>query len=1363
MSMLTVYSQSPSAPAPDPTINSADVISMFSNVYTDVAVDTWLTTWSSAMLTDIQISGNDTKQYENVDFLGIETTGANLIDATAMTTLHLDIWTPNMTTFRVKLVDFGADGVYSPGGDDSDSDLVFNPTPNTWVTLTIPLSDFNFLASRSHLAQMIFSGLPVGSGTVYVDNVYFSNSSGSAQTPTTAAPDPTCAASSVISMFSNVYTDVPVDTWLTGWSSAMLTDLQLSGNDTKLYENVDFLGIETTGANLIDASAMTNFHLDIWTPNMTTFRIKLVDFGPDQAFDGGDDSEHEIVITNPTLNTWISIDIPMSDFTGLNASSNIAQFILSGLPAGGGTVYVDNMYFSDSGCNAMTGPPAAPDPTCDASNVISMFSNVYTDVAVDTWLTGWSSATLTDLQLSGNDTKLYENVDFLGIETTGANLIDASAMTNFHLDIWTPNMTTFRIKIVDFGPDQSFDGGDDSEHEIVITNPTLNTWVSIDIPMSDFTGLNSSSQIAQLIFSGIPVGGGTVYVDNVYYSDSGCTVVQTPQVAAAEPQCDAAEVISLFSNAYTDVGVDTWLTGWSSATLSDIQIAGNDVKLYENVDFLGIETTGANLIDASTMTNFHLDIWTPNMTSFNVKLVDFGADQAFGGGDDSEHQITIANPAQNSWVSLDIPLADFLGLTSTSQIAQIVLSGLPTGLGTVYVDNVYFHQGCDLNPIPPCPVLVWSDEFDGSTLDLTKWTPQIGDGCPSLCGWGNSELEYYRAENAVVANGTLSIIAKEESFGGKNYTSARLRTKDKADFTYGRFEASIKLPVGQGIWPAFWMLSTDEPYGGWPQSGEIDIMEILGQEPDLLHGTIHYGPAWPNNQSSTATYRLLNGIFNDDFHEFAIEWDVNEIRWYIDDYLFSTKTAADVAPNAWPFDHDFHMLLNMAVGGNWPGPPNASTVFPQVMEVDYVRVYKGEFAYLTGNQEVEHEAQGEVYSVENAGAGATYTWAVPAGATIASGQGTDSIVVDWGDSTSSGTVSVTVDACTIDVIELEVNVAAEIVSVLECVLENFDDAALITYVGSTGTLQEDVANPNSNAVNGSALVGEYARLGSEQYDNMTYSTAVISDASLFVNGSSNFSIDIYTSAPIGTTIILQLENSSLAVPSNYPTGRHSRYQITTTVQNEWETLVFQYADRPDASVSDSSVDNLLFLFAPNSFTDDVYYFDNFEKYCITTPMTVTSDPAQCPGTTNTVEVLPAGMPSYTFFVDANLNGAMDMGEQVQSGASNTYSSTTFVDGDVVGVFVEDGNACESYTSIVISTLPTDYTFAGSGGLTGVESGIADYETDGAIESIQTIDVSAIVDYDSAIEVNLLPDFETLLGAQFEAFIDGCNGGLGGQN
>ena len=146
-------------------------------------------------------------------------------------------------------------------------------------------------------------------------------------------------------MFSNAYTNVGVDTWKTDWSAAMLEDIQIQGNDTKKYTGLDFVGIETTGVNLIDASSMTHFHIDIWTPNMTTFRIKWVDFGANGIFQGGDDSEHELIFANPTQGQWVSYNIPLSDFTGLNSTANSAQLIFSGLPAGGGTLFVDNVYF----------------------------------------------------------------------------------------------------------------------------------------------------------------------------------------------------------------------------------------------------------------------------------------------------------------------------------------------------------------------------------------------------------------------------------------------------------------------------------------------------------------------------------------------------------------------------------------------------------------------------------------------------------------------------------------------------------------------------------------------------------------------------------------------------------------------------------------------------------------------------------------------------------------------------------------------------------------------------------------------------------------------------------------------------------
>lgn len=238
--------------------------------------------------------------------------------------------------------------------------------------------------------------------------------------------------------------------------------------------------------------------------------------------------------------------------------------------------------------------------------------------------------------------------------------------------------------------------------------------------------------------------------------------------------------------------------------------------------------------------------------------------------------------------------------------------------------------------------LVWQDEFDGATLDLGKWEPQVGDGCPSLCGWGNNELEYYRAENATVSGGFLTITAKEEAFGGRDYTSARLRTKNLGDWTYGRFEIRARMPVGQGLWPAFWMLPTDEAYGTWAASGEIDIVEYVGQDPDRVFGTLHYGGAWPNNQFSGNDFTLGSGTFNEDFHVFALEWDPCSIRWYVDGALYATQTTwhSEGGPYPAPFDQRFHLLLNLAVGGNLPGPPNGSTVFPQEFVIDWVRVYQ---------------------------------------------------------------------------------------------------------------------------------------------------------------------------------------------------------------------------------------------------------------------------------------------------------------------------------------------------------------------------------------------------------------------------------------
>jgi beta-glucanase (GH16 family) len=239
--------------------------------------------------------------------------------------------------------------------------------------------------------------------------------------------------------------------------------------------------------------------------------------------------------------------------------------------------------------------------------------------------------------------------------------------------------------------------------------------------------------------------------------------------------------------------------------------------------------------------------------------------------------------------------------------------------------------------------LVWSDEFNGTGVDQSKWEFQLGDGTAyGIPGWGNNELQWYRQENAVTENGFLIITAKRESFVGYAYTSTRMRTRNKGDWKYGRIEMRAKLPFGKGIWPAFWLLPTDNVYGGWAASGEIDIMELVGHEPHKTHGTLHYGGQWPNNTSSGAFYTLPAGKFSDDFHVFALEWKPGEMRWYVDNVHYQTQTSwwSAGGPFPAPFDQRFHILLNVAVGGNWPGAPDASTVFPQRLEVDYVRVYQ---------------------------------------------------------------------------------------------------------------------------------------------------------------------------------------------------------------------------------------------------------------------------------------------------------------------------------------------------------------------------------------------------------------------------------------
>ena len=281
--------------------------------------------------------------------------------------------------------------------------------------------------------------------------------------------------------------------------------------------------------------------------------------------------------------------------------------------------------------------------------------------------------------------------------------------------------------------------------------------------------------------------------------------------------------------------------------------------------------------------------------------------------------------------------------------------------------------------VPPVEVtpnsdwkLVWADEFntaDGSQPDPAKWNYDTGGG-----GWGNNELQYYtdRPENAFIEKGSLVIEAKKESYEGQDYTSARVVSRQRGDWTYGRIEVRSRLPQSQAIWPAIWMLPTDVAYGAWPESGEIDIMELIGQQPEQVYATLHYGSP---HISQGGSYSLADGAsFSDDYHVFAVEWEPTQMRWYVDDNQYFSMdhwfTSSSGAKFPAPFDRRFYLLLNIAIGGSWPGYPDENTVLPQKMYVDYVRVYQMPWMMVTPEPAVtasSADATGEV-PVETSGA-----------------------------------------------------------------------------------------------------------------------------------------------------------------------------------------------------------------------------------------------------------------------------------------------------------------------------------------------------------------------------------------------------------
>ncbi len=765
--------------------------------------------------------------------------------------------TPTLSNFSIPAKVLG-DAAFSITAPTSNSSGAFTYTSSNTAVATVSGSTITLvgLGTTNIIATQAAAG-GFGSGTISASLVVTS------PPPATAAPNPpTRSAANVVSLFSDAYSNVSVDTWSTVWDNTVEPqDVSIAGNTTKLYNNLVFAGIEFISSP-INATNMEKFHIDIWTPDATVFKIKFVDLGPNGVFGGGDDVEQELGYT-PAQSTWVSYDINMSDFTALVTRGHIGQMIFV---AEGGTVYMDNIYFwranpvptfgsftvpaktvgaaaftltaptsnsagaftfTSSNTNVatisgttvtvvgagtsvisatqaaagsfgsgsttanlvVTGPSAptsaAPNPpTRVATDVISVFSGAYSNLAGTDFFPNWGqNAFAVDTTIAGNLTRIYPNLNYHGIQL--ASSIDASGMTNLHFDIWTANCETFDLYLIN--PAIGF------ERKISF-NPPFAGWQSYDVALSQYSaqGVDLSS-IGQFKLVSTPFGGTTVYIDNMYfwkpagapsygsftiptktvgdakfkitpptstssvaftYTSSNTSVATisndsiivvgagtstitanqaagagflaglktavltvdfaTPTVAAPVPPTrNAADVKSLFSNAYSNETVDTWSTVWDVTSQSDIQIQGNATKKYFNHLFSGIEFTSAP-IDASEMTSFHLDIYTPDANVFRIKFVDFGADASFGGGDDSESELTFT-PTKGGWVSIDIPASNFSGLASRGHLAQMIFSTAEEGnaLRTMYLDNIYFYKGSALSPSinvtqPSCTVTTGS-------------------------------------------------------------------------------------------------------------------------------------------------------------------------------------------------------------------------------------------------------------------------------------------------------------------------------------------------------------------------------------------------------------------------------------------------------------------------------------------------------------------------------------------------------------------------------------------------------------------------------------------------------------------------------
>jgi predicted nucleic acid-binding protein len=714
---LVVSFAVPMVAAPVPTTSSIDVISLFSDTYTNVAGIDWFPGWGqSTIASDIMIAGNTTRKYDNMNYQGVQF--ADSVNASTATHLHIDIWTPNCTDFKVSLINL------SPTVEQV---VTLKPTLNGWNSFEIDLSQYTTI-NKTKIRQLKFESVPFGGGVVYADNIYFYRN----------ASAPTITGFSVpAKMFGDAAFNLTAPT-----SNSMGAFTYTSSNTSVATIVGNTVTIVGAGTSVITANQAAN-----------------------GAYSAG----------SVTANLVVSFAVPMM---------------------------------------------AAPVPTTPSIDVISLFSDTYTNVAGINWFPGWGQSTIaSDIMIAGNTTRKYDNMNYQGVQF--ADSVNASTATHLHIDIWTPNCTDFKVSLINLSP---------TVEQAVTLTPTLNGWNSFNIDLSQYTTINKT-KIGQLKFESVPFGGGVVYADNIYfyrnasaptitgfsvpakmfgdaafnltaptsnsmgaftYTSSNTSVATivgntvtivgagtsvitanqaangaysagsvianlvvsfaVPMVAAPVPTVSSTYVISLFSDTYTNVAGIDWFPGWGQSTVAtDIMIAGNTTRKYDNMNYQGVQLAGA--LDVSTATHLHIDIWTPNCTAFKLFLINLSP---------TVEQAVTLTPTLNGWNSFNIDLSQYTTINKSS-IGQLKFESVPFGGGIVYVDNIYFY-----NQILPVSLINFTATKKENTAIL-NWATATETNNYGFAVERSNDAKNFEQIKFVKGNGTTAI-AKEYSAIDNNPT-----------------------------------------------------------------------------------------------------------------------------------------------------------------------------------------------------------------------------------------------------------------------------------------------------------------------------------------------------------------------------------------------------------------------------------------------------------------------------------------------------------------------------------------------------------------------------------------------------------------